>query len=89
MKSAAERVTDDHASVRAWVEKEKPKSAFAEFTMSKARQMDVVDKIMHQFALYMEDYSTQSMWFPHRPRKRRSRRKPNTASHGTALPRRP
>jgi hypothetical protein len=36
----------------------------AEFTMPKARQMDVVDKIMHEFALFMEDYSTQSVWFP-------------------------
>jgi hypothetical protein len=80
MNSAAERMTDDQSSVRAWVDKEKPKSVFAEFTMPKARQMDVVDRIMHEFALYMEDYSTQSLWFPHPPRKRRSRRKPSTAA---------
>jgi hypothetical protein len=79
MKSAAESMTDDQTSVRAWLDEEEPKPVFAEFTMPWARQMDVVDKIMHEFALYMEDYSTQSLWFPHAPRKRRSRRKPNTA----------
>lgn len=80
MKSAAERMTDDRCSVRSWVDQEKPTSVFAEFTMPKARQMDVVDRIMHEFALYMEDYNTQSVWFPHPPRKRRSSRKPNMAS---------
>ena len=59
MKSAAERMSDDLSSVRSWVNKEKPKSVFAEFTMPRARQNDVVDKIMHEFALYMEDYSTR------------------------------
>jgi len=85
MKSAAERITDDQSSVRTWVDKDRPKSVFAECTVPKARQMDVVDKIMHEFALYMEDYSTQSVWFPHPPRKRRSRRKPNQASEVTSL----
>jgi hypothetical protein len=82
MKSAAQRITDDQFSVRAWVDKDRPKSVFAECTIPKARQMDVVDKIMHEFAEYMEDYNTQSVWFPHPPRKRRSRRNPNTALQG-------
>ena len=86
MKSAAERMTDHQSSVRAWVDKEKPKSVFAEFTMPRARQMDVVDRIMHEFALYMEDYSTQSLWFPHPPKKRRSRRRV-MASHAIAAKR--
>lgn len=80
MKAAAERMADDRSSVRAWVDKEKPKSVFVEFTMPRARQMDVVDRIMHEFTLYMEDYSTQSLWFPHPPRKRRSRRNPTEAA---------
>ena len=83
MRSAAEHMTDDQSSVRAWVDQEKPRSVFAEFTMPRARQMDVVDKIMHEFALYMEDYGTQSLWFPHRPRKKRSRRKSNTTSQSS------
>jgi hypothetical protein len=83
MGSAAKRITDDRSSVRAWVDKNRPKSVYAECTIPRARQMDVVDKIMHEFAEYMEDYSTQSVWFPHPPRKRRSRRKPNTASQDT------
>lgn len=72
MKSAAERMSDDLSSVRGWVEKEKPKSVFAEFTMPRARQRDIVDRTMHEFALYMEDYNTQSVWFPQPPRKGRS-----------------
>ena len=77
MKSAAERITDDQSSVRVWVDKDRPKSVLAEYTIPKARQMDVVNNIMHEFALYMEDYSTQSLWFPPPPRKRQSKRKPN------------
>ena len=71
MKAAAERMSDDRSSVRSWVDEEKPKSVFAEFTMPRKRQTDVVDRIMHEFALYMENYSTQSLWFPKPPRKRR------------------
>ena len=69
MESAAERMSDDLSSVRSWVNKEKPKSVFAEFTMPRARQTDVVGRIMHEFALYMEDYSTQLVWFPRSPKK--------------------
>ncbi len=76
MRDAAERVTDDKQSVRVSVLDHEPRAMLAEFTMPKARQMDVVDKIMHEFALFMEDYKTQSVWFPHPPRNR-SKRKPN------------
>jgi len=40
---------------------EDPKPMLAEFTMPKAHKMDVVDKIMHEFELFMEDYSAQSV----------------------------
>jgi len=64
MVSAARSMTDDQRSIRVSTISDDPKSMLAEFTMPKARQMDVVDKIMHEFALFMEDYSTQSVWFP-------------------------
>jgi len=35
--------------------------------------MDVVDKIMRRFALFMEDYQDQTAWFPKKPRKRKPR----------------
>ena len=50
------------------MEDELPNIMLAEFTMPKARQMDVVDKIGRTFSLFMEDYSTQSIWFPKEPR---------------------
>ena len=77
MKSAAERITDDLSSVRVWIDDDLPASVFAECTIPKARQLDVADRIMRSFYLHMEDYSSQSIWFPHPPRKRR--RKPNKA----------
>jgi hypothetical protein len=68
MNSAAAQMTNDRDSVRVSVEDEFPNMMFAEFTMRKARQIDVVDKIGRTFSLYMEDYSTQSIWFPKEPR---------------------
>jgi hypothetical protein len=76
MKWAAERITDDLSSVRTWLDEDLPESVFAECTIQKARQMDVADRIMHAFCLQMEDYRSQSIWFPHPPRKRRQRSDP-------------
>ena len=64
MRSAANRLTNDRASVRAFVLPENKCAVAAEFTMNKARQADVVDRIAHEFAMYMNDYSTQDIWFP-------------------------
>lgn len=64
MASAARSMTDDQRSIRVSTISEDPKSMLAGFTMPKARQVDLVDKIMHEFALFMENYSTQSVWFP-------------------------
>lgn len=64
MCSAAVGLTNDRESVSVWVDDEDPRSMFAYFTMPKARQMDVVDKIMHRFSLFMDDYATQSIQFP-------------------------
>ena len=68
MLSAAQILTDDRRSARASVLPENPKAMLAEFTIPKARQMDVADKIMHQFALFMQDYSDQTIWFPKKPK---------------------
>jgi len=72
MLSAAVRLTDDRESVRTSVVVDDPRAMLAEFTMPKARQMDVIDKIGHTFALFMEDYSTQLIWFPKPKRKAKS-----------------
>ena len=64
MRAAANTLTNDCASVRAFVSPENNCAVVAEFTMNKARQVDVVDRIMREFAMYMHDYSTQDVWFP-------------------------
>ena len=74
MRSAADSLTDDRQSVRVSVPADTPKSMIAAFTIPNARQMDVVDKIMRRFALFMEDYQDQTAWFPKKPRKRKTRR---------------
>ncbi len=74
MHSAADLLTDDQKSVRVSVPSDRPKSMIAAFTIPKARQMDVVDNIMRTFALDMEDYQDQTVWFPKKPRKRKPRR---------------
>ena len=71
MMSAARSMTDDYNSIRVSIISEDPKSMLAEFRMPKARQMDVVDKILHAFELFMEDYSTQSVWFPNKTESRK------------------
>jgi hypothetical protein len=70
MNSAAAQMTNDRDSIQVSVEEEFPNMMLAEFTMRKARQIDVVDKIGRTFARFMEDYSTQSIWFPKKPRTR-------------------
>ena len=74
MLSAARLLTDNHESVRASVLPNNPKSMIAEFTIPRAREMDVVDQIMHKFAMFMDDYSDQCICFPKQPRQRRSRK---------------
>jgi hypothetical protein len=70
MRSAAGLLTDNRKSVRVSVPSDNPKSMIAEFTIPKARQMDVVDKIMRRFTLFMQDYQDHTIWFPKKPRKK-------------------
>ncbi len=72
MRSAANSLTDDRKSVRVSVPSDEPKSMIAAFTIPKARQMDVIDKIMRTFALSMDDYQDQTAWFPKKTRKRKT-----------------
>lgn len=64
MQAAAQRFADNKDSLVVSVDPDDNNVAIAEFTMPKARQMDVVDRIMRRFAQNMPDYETQSVGFP-------------------------
>ncbi len=68
MSSAADSLTDDRSSVHVSVPMDKPRSMIAAFTIPRAQHEDVVDKIMRRFALFMEDYQDQTVWFPKKAR---------------------
>ena len=74
MRSAASLLADNRESVRVSVLAENPKSMLAEFTILRAREIDVVDRVMRKFAMFMDDFADQTVWFPKKPRKRRPRR---------------
>ena len=74
LRSAAQYLTNDCESVHVSVDVDIPQSLLAKFTIPRAREMDVVDKIMREYAMDMEDYENQTVWFPKKPRKRKSRR---------------
>ena len=63
MRFAADMMTDDRDSVSVSVF-EGEAALIAEFTMPKAREMDVVEKIGRAFAMDMHDYDTQKVSFP-------------------------
>jgi len=63
MQSVARSLTNDKNSVYVAVLKEGKGEITAVFTINKARQMDVVDKIGRAF-WYVEDYETSSINFP-------------------------
>ena len=74
MRSAANQLTNDRDSVRVSIPSDTPKAVLAAFTIPRAREMDVVDKIMRECAMFMEDFQDQTVWFPKKPRKRKPRR---------------
>lgn len=74
MHDAAFSLTDNPQSIRVTIGEDKV-SMLAEFTMSKSRQMDVVDKIGHEFMWRVQDSDTYSIWFPKTPRHSKSKRK--------------
>ena len=64
MQQAAEALTDDKSSIRVSAPEDEEKTLVVEFTMERARQIDVVDRIGDEFSEYMEDYADSSISFP-------------------------
>lgn len=65
---AAEYLTDNPNSILVSVSQSNPKLILVEFTIKKAKQIDVVDKIGKEFSYFVADYSTSSISFPTSPR---------------------
>jgi hypothetical protein len=64
MYATAMMITDDADSIVVSQDKENPKTIIAEFTIKKARQMDVVDKIAKAFRTRLKNYNDSSISFP-------------------------
>lgn len=55
LRSSARYLSNDRESVQVTVHPDKAESMLAAFTMPRAREMDIVDKIMRKCAMSMED----------------------------------
>ena len=64
MFASANYLTNDEKSVAAYVPDDKPDSVVAEFTIDKARQIDVVDKIARRFRVHVTNYGRSAISFP-------------------------
>ena len=64
MFNSAGHLTNDVNSIVISTHPQNSKIIVAEFTIEKAKQIDVVDKIGKEFSYYMEDYSDSSIYFP-------------------------
>ncbi len=63
MLAAARSLTNDTSSVHIVLPENKKEAITAIFTIEKARQIDVVDKIGKAFH-FVDDYSDSTIWFP-------------------------
>ena len=63
-RDAARYLATDKDSVKVEVEGENQDIIRTTFFVAKARQMDVCDRIMREMRMEMEDYETQSLYFP-------------------------
>jgi len=70
MYDAAEYLTNDVDSITIVQQKGKCDKLIAEFTIDKARQIDVVDRIGKEFSYCVENYSQSSTSFPAKPSKK-------------------
>lgn len=61
---AARHLANDRDSVVVYSSDDKLNTVVAEFTMSKARQMDVVDRIASEFRFWVGNYSQSAISFP-------------------------
>lgn len=64
MFASAKYLTNNVKSIVVYVPDDKPQSIVAEFTIEKARQVDVVDKIGKRFRTHVENYSQSIISFP-------------------------
>ena len=71
MYGAAEFLTNDTDSIYIYQPKGKSHNLVAEFTITKARQIDVVDRIGKEFSYNMENYSQSTISFSDKPTKKK------------------
>ena len=64
MHGAARHLTNNKESVVVYALKDTPNTIVAEFTIDKARQMDVVDTIAGKFKFGVRDYHQSTISFP-------------------------
>ena len=64
MQGAARHLTNNKESVVVYASDDKPNTIVAEFTINKARQMDVVDRIAREFKFRVSHYSQSIISFP-------------------------
>jgi len=64
MQGAARHLTINKESVVVYASDDKPNTIVAEFTINKARQMDVVDRIAREFKFWVSHYSQSIISFP-------------------------
>ena len=64
MHGAARRLTNNKESVVVYVSDDKPDTLVAEFTINKARQIDVVDRIAGEFRFWVGNYDQSTISFP-------------------------
>lgn len=64
MYDVAEYLTIDTSSISISIPQNKPKVIIAEFTIKKARQIDVVDRIGKEFSYEVDDYDSCAISFP-------------------------
>ena len=72
MHEAAECLTNDPQSIVITSSSKPPSSVIAEFTIPKARQIDVVDRIGRAF-WHVDHDNDSTIWFPKQPARRRVR----------------
>jgi repressor LexA len=70
MFAAAEYLTNDQKSVFVYVMDDRKDTVVAEFTINKARQMDVVDDIARRFRFCVANYGHSTISFSNAPRKK-------------------
>jgi repressor LexA len=75
MYNAAEFLTNDTNSILVYQSKDHKNALVAEFTINRARQIDVVDMIGNEFSYNVENYSQSSISFPKTHTRKTSKRR--------------